>query len=218
MSSVIAAAPRNDCFPRKHQFQLMNKLPKPTLLHDPVTRRNITAMSPSIPPLKTSCHCNAISLTTQAPPKLMNECQCSICRRYGAQWSYYPIDQKDHGVEVNGVPITDYHVREDGKFEVQAQSLVLPTRTYSWGDDLEWFVFCEKCGCIMFWYPQRSAAEGGNGKMGELVLFLTMRSCDVVLAVFFRAFQNEHDRKIFLEKSGSLTLTVSDRHQRKNGE
>ncbi|CAK1362879.1 unnamed protein product [Cercospora beticola] len=123
-------------------------------------------MPPSIPPLKTSCHCNAISLTTQAPPKFMNECQCSICRRYGAQWSYYPIDKKDHGVEVNGVPITDYHVREDGKFEVQAQSLVLPTKTYSWGDDSEWFVFCEKCGCIMFWYPKKSAAEGGNGKMG----------------------------------------------------
>ncbi|PPJ56703.1 hypothetical protein CBER1_09490 [Cercospora berteroae] len=129
-------------------------------------------MSTSVPPLKTSCHCNAIVVTTTHPPEFLNECQCSLCRRHGAQWAYYYHDKDGHGIKVNSIEVTDYRVREDGKMEAGGEdrtssaTSVLPTKTYSWGDDEEWFVFCEKCGCLMFWYPQKSVAEGGNRKMG----------------------------------------------------
>lgn len=59
-----------------------------------------------------------------------------------------------------------------GKEEVKLT--LLPTRTYSWGDDLEWFVVCDRCGCVMFWYDKRKTVEeGGSGNMGELLSFLS---------------------------------------------
>ena len=40
-------------------------------------------------PIKASCHCGDIVLTAPHKPKELNECQCTICYRYGAVWAYY---------------------------------------------------------------------------------------------------------------------------------
>ena len=37
-----------------------------------------------------TCHCRAVRLEVDGPPSYLNECHCSICRRYGVHWGYYP--------------------------------------------------------------------------------------------------------------------------------
>jgi hypothetical protein len=39
--------------------------------------------------LNGTCHCGAVSITLQAPPSYMNDCNCSLCRKAGAVWGYY---------------------------------------------------------------------------------------------------------------------------------
>lgn len=42
-----------------------------------------------------SCHCGAIKVTLHSAPTEATECNCSICRRTGALWTYGPADQID---------------------------------------------------------------------------------------------------------------------------
>jgi hypothetical protein len=39
--------------------------------------------------LTISCHCGAIGLEFARRPRKLTQCNCSICRRYGAIWAYY---------------------------------------------------------------------------------------------------------------------------------
>ncbi|MFC0009789.1 GFA family protein [Devosia nitrariae] len=41
-------------------------------------------------PVEASCHCGPVRLIVQAAPSEITECNCSICRRYGVLWAYYP--------------------------------------------------------------------------------------------------------------------------------
>ena len=75
-------------------------------------------------PIKAVCHCGAISITVPRKPDYINECKCTICRRYAAAWSYYKsteieIKEKDAG-----------------------------TKIYLWGDRMIEFHFCKNCGCV----------------------------------------------------------------------
>jgi hypothetical protein len=36
-----------------------------------------------------SCHCGAVRIEAAAPLASVTECNCSVCRRYGALWGYY---------------------------------------------------------------------------------------------------------------------------------
>lgn len=36
-----------------------------------------------------SCHCGAVVLEVARKPRQLTQCNCSICRRYGALWAYY---------------------------------------------------------------------------------------------------------------------------------
>jgi hypothetical protein len=38
--------------------------------------------------LRASCHCGAVVLELARRPRTLTECNCSICRRYGALWTY----------------------------------------------------------------------------------------------------------------------------------
>ena len=40
-----------------------------------------------------SCHCGSVRLEVDAPPSEVTECNCSLCRRYGVLWAYYPPHQ-----------------------------------------------------------------------------------------------------------------------------
>lgn len=74
-----------------------------------------------------TCHCNSVRIEVDSPPTMLNQCHCSICRRYGTLWAYYGRDQ----VRV----LSDAHA----------------TQFYCWGDrDLE-FHRCRSCGCVTHW-------------------------------------------------------------------
>ncbi len=69
-----------------------------------------------------SCHCGDIEIKTQNPPKSLTSCNCSICRRIGAEWAYY----------------------ERGEVEISEKK---PSIGYSWGDRELIFHSCPSCGC-----------------------------------------------------------------------
>ncbi len=76
-----------------------------------------------------SCHCGAITIRLAAAPETVTQCTCSICRRYGVLWAYYPPDQV---VFQPTTPVTD---------------------TYQWGDRSITFHRCAACGCVTHWAP-----------------------------------------------------------------
>ena len=93
-------------------------------------------------PIKATCHCGAITVTVPGKPKTpINECQCTICRRYGAAWAYYNTN--------------------DVKIEKKEGS---STRRYVWNDREIEFTWCENCGCVMYWYPVEVST--GDEEMG----------------------------------------------------
>ena len=77
--------------------------------------------------IKAACHCTAVRFEIAAAPLRVLECNCTICRRYGALWAYY------RGAD-------------------QAQLLRLPdtdvTDCYLWGDKSIAFHRCRSCGCV----------------------------------------------------------------------
>ena len=64
-----------------------------------------------------------------APPTEITNCNCSICRRLGALWAYYPADL----VTVHGHPEQ--------------------TDSYVQGDRTLRTVRCKTCGCTSHWEP-----------------------------------------------------------------
>ena len=74
--------------------------------------------------IKGSCHCGAVTFVLDAAPAEVARCNCSICRRTGLLWAYYPPAR----------------VRLDG-----------PTDTYVWGDRTLALHRCQTCGCISHW-------------------------------------------------------------------
>jgi hypothetical protein len=92
--------------------------------------------------IHTSCHCGAVRLTVPRAPSDVTDCNCTICRRYGTLWGYYP--PKD--VTIAGA--TDVYVRGEKSIE---------------------FHRCKVCGCVMHWAPADKALDrmGVNCRMME---------------------------------------------------
>ena len=76
-----------------------------------------------------SCHCGAVRFAIETAPADVNDCNCSICRRYGTLWAYYPPPQVRFAAE-NG-----------------------PTDVYIRGDRMIEFHRCRTCGCVTHWAP-----------------------------------------------------------------
>ena len=85
-----------------------------------------------------SCHCGAVSLELAAAPAEVTDCTCSICRRYGVLWAYYPVAQ----VRIAAAPGA--------------------TEAYRWGKGSVEFHRCRTCGCVSHW----AAVDGGRERMG----------------------------------------------------
>jgi hypothetical protein len=71
-----------------------------------------------------SCHCGTIVVTIKDDPVEVTECNCSICRRTGALWTYAP----PANVAVAGEGVGYMH-----------------------GDRMLTFVHCPTCGVITHW-------------------------------------------------------------------
>jgi hypothetical protein len=76
-----------------------------------------------------SCHCGAIRLKLSVGPKHVIDCNCSICRRYGALWATFESD----AVAISG----------------QLEAL----RAYVWGRRTIRTMHCAICGCVTHWEP-----------------------------------------------------------------
>ena len=88
--------------------------------------------------IETSCHCGAVHLTIQNAPTEVTDCNCSICRRYGVLWAYYPTS------------------------EVEVSAPDAGTDVYVWGTGGTAFNRCKRCGCVTHW----SATDPARRKMG----------------------------------------------------
>jgi hypothetical protein len=96
--------------------------------------------------LTASCHCGAVRVEIPRAPEALTNCNCSVCRRYGALWCYFPVEE----VQVHA---------EDGA-----------TRHYAWGDRTLRFVRCATCGCVTHWEPivrERAHKMGVNARLFE---------------------------------------------------
>jgi hypothetical protein len=71
-----------------------------------------------------SCHCQAVRIEVAELTPTVTDCNCSVCRRYGALWAYYTRDQ----VRLQAEPVT--------------------LSAYCWGDRTIEFWHCNRCGCL----------------------------------------------------------------------
>lgn len=85
------------------------------------------------------CHCGRTRLEVPRVPRRLTDCNCSICRRYGALWAYYRA----------GTVRLLYRRRD-----VQA---------YSWGDHMLRFVRCRNCGCLLHHERVKKTADSRIG-------------------------------------------------------
>lgn len=79
--------------------------------------------------LKGTCHCGAITIELPSAPEVATSCNCSLCRRLGGLWVYYPFGT----VRVTGHPEN--------------------TEEYSHGDKTLKTIRCKTCGCTTHWEP-----------------------------------------------------------------
>ena len=80
--------------------------------------------------VKAACHCGAVRITVQHAPAWVLDCNCSICRRYGALWAYE----------------WDFIARQSiGAALIQGGDAL---ETYLWGDREIGFCRCKTCGCL----------------------------------------------------------------------
>lgn len=89
--------------------------------------------------LSGACHCGAVKVVVPRRPDDLTNCNCSICRRLGTLWAYYPVD--DVRIEAAPDAIEDY----------------------IWGDKTLRIVRCRNCGCVTHWQPLQPKP---GGKMG----------------------------------------------------
>jgi len=88
--------------------------------------------------IEASCHCGDVRLRIAHAPSEVTDCNCSLCRRYGALWAYYTLGEVDVAV---------------GSGE---------TDIYMWGDRSNRFHRCRTCGCVTHW----SAVDQSRNRMG----------------------------------------------------
>ena len=76
-----------------------------------------------------SCHCGAVRIELASAPGHVIDCNCSICRRYGALWALIEASE----VRVAGHPGN--------------------TAGYEWGKRSIRTFHCRTCGCVTHWEP-----------------------------------------------------------------
>jgi hypothetical protein len=108
--------------------------------------------------IESSCHCGAVKLEIQDVPEEVNECNCSICRRYGVLWAYYSPAQV-RIIATNG-----------------------ETNCYVWGERSIEFHRCHKCGCVTHWaaVDQHADRMGVNARLmaPEILAAASLRRSD----------------------------------------
>ncbi|MEW6706784.1 MAG: GFA family protein [Pseudomonadota bacterium] len=89
--------------------------------------------------ISSTCHCGAVRIEIPQRPDKATNCNCSLCRRVGALWAYYPVGS----------------VRFGGHPE--------HTEWYIWGDKTLRTVRCRHCGIVTHWEPLQPEADSHMG-------------------------------------------------------
>ena len=74
--------------------------------------------------LETTCHCGAVRIHVRRAPRTVTNCNCSICRRYGALWAYY------------------------GASSIRIEARKGALESYSWRRRVRAYFRCTTCGCV----------------------------------------------------------------------
>lgn len=95
--------------------------------HDP--RRTVPGDTARVRKLaiEGTCLCKAVQLGVARRPRQVTQCNCSVCRRYGTLWAYYPGSAVS--ITAPRGALEDYAVRAGGLK----------------------FVRCRSCGCVIRW-------------------------------------------------------------------
>jgi hypothetical protein len=101
-----------------------------------------------------SCHCGTVVIGVSRMPRQLTDCNCSICRRYGALWAYY--------------------TRTSVKITAAPKAIDI----YSWGHKNLQFCRCAGCGCVT--HHQRvnirpDSRYGINARMFEAEVIASLR-------------------------------------------
>ena len=88
--------------------------------------------------LSASCHCGAVQIKAAQKPLSVTECNCSICRRYGAQWAYYTQNTAQVSCKTGDLA------------------------PYTWGNKSLAFYHCNNCGCVTHY---ESTDKSGTGRI-----------------------------------------------------
>src|SRR5213083_3291845 len=99
--------------------------------------------------VRAACHCGAIRITMAPAPSWVLDCNCSICRRYGAMWAYSWDFIANRALDARLIHGAD------------------AVETYLWNDREIGFCRCKHCGCITHHVAMNEAAKlrGVNGRM-----------------------------------------------------
>jgi hypothetical protein len=76
---------------------------------------------------RAACHCGAVRFEIAEAPEWVLDCNCTLCRRYGALWSYY---------------------RGPDRAMLLAKPAKEATAVYAWNDREIAFHRCKTCGCV----------------------------------------------------------------------
>lgn len=86
-----------------------------------------------------TCHCGDVRVEIPEAPSVLTCCNCSICRRLGTLWAYFPAST----VVVHGHPAhTDEYVQ---------------------GDRMLRLMRCRTCGCVSHWEPMERVGDSRFG-------------------------------------------------------
>jgi len=141
--------------------------------------------------LTVSCHCGKVTLELPRAPRALTQCNCSICRRYGAFWAYF----------------------RRGSVRVRAAPNALAS--YSWGNKVREFRHCRSCGCLTH-YQRRAKKRDGSDTLAvnlrnvdqpELIAKVPIKLLDGARSWKFL----EQRRQPFLLRSPASTPTTSGR-------
>ena len=85
-----------------------------------------------------SCHCGAVVVEIDRKPRKLTQCNCSLCRRYGALWAY--SQRKSRRV-----------LADDGRLAM-----------YSWRNNRFEFYRCATCGCVTHYERSNKRPDGSD--------------------------------------------------------
>ena len=87
--------------------------------------------------ISASCHCGAVRIHVRRAPRTVTNCNCSICRRYGALWAYYAASS------------------------VRIESPKRSLEGYSWRQRIRVYFRCKTCGCVTHYKYRKNADRRG---------------------------------------------------------